>query len=637
MRAYLKVQFAKVPWDYILDECEGRRQKIITDSDVDDLMKRASIRPSDRQAVESGLYLLMTQSLRGETEKRVTTATAKNILDQYRMIYFEGMSISELALFTAKGRLWRAPEARSYKELPNAVERWEAERNFLMEHAQLIMNEDDQKFNLLMIAPREMRREILKDYSSVKFPTYLSLKQHLMETVVRESDEMRKGLGAVEAGIAKDDFGPEELAAAREVTEQYKREEGDRDRQDLESWKKVEMLTAELNALKGQKGKGKGKGFKGDCHNCGKSGHSWRNCSEPLKPELAAKGGGKGGKGGQAGDGGKGGQIASGAARFFQNRRGQPSGVRKIGALEEDPVNWQIGQDGQVWAPVQAPHAAAGQLGAVSSVPMRPLRMLGQVAAGIAPPLTTGPRFFDWDREEIFPEVSESVDQLSPRAPTKKMSPVKKPSQKIRKARSRENEAENCSLDEFVAICQEFEGLESVPLPPQPVGERVRERRPVRGRRWTCGCDSSACAQMSKCPDVKAQSQTIDQANDDDDKHSTAIRPTSMSDERATSASGNEGGANGDKNRHTRTQRTHNESKQILSNLPHIGQLGMQLTNCASTENSVSGGTVELTTEGLAERAPKKVHAEDVFAAPKKVHAEDCFAAPKKHPRRGFS
>ena len=115
----------------------------------------------------------MCQSLKVPTLERVPTATSRSVFDQYRAIYFEGMAIRELALFNAKGRLWRTPEARSYKDLPSVVERWESERKFLIDHAELIVSKDDRKFNLLMIAPRELRREVLKEYASEKYPTYL--------------------------------------------------------------------------------------------------------------------------------------------------------------------------------------------------------------------------------------------------------------------------------------------------------------------------------------------------------------------------------------------------------------------------------------------------------------------------------
>ena len=172
LRAYLKVQFPRVPWDPILSECERRRQRIIIDQDVVELLRSQKIRLEDQGAIESGLYLIMGQSLKGATLERVTTAISRNILDQYRAIYFEGMSISELALFNAKGRLWRVDEAKFYKELPSIVEKWESERNFFTDHAELIMSEDDQKFNLLMLAPREMRREVLKECTMTRFPSY---------------------------------------------------------------------------------------------------------------------------------------------------------------------------------------------------------------------------------------------------------------------------------------------------------------------------------------------------------------------------------------------------------------------------------------------------------------------------------
>ena len=135
-----------------------------------------------------------------------------------------------------------------------------------------------------MISPKELRRDVLKDISTNgwhKFGTYLALKQHLLELVVRESDEMRKGLGAV--GVQPQEHFPEDVAAAaKEVGDEHSREE-------KENWDKVERLTAELNALKGAKGKGKGKGAqKGD-----------------------RKGSHKGGAGGSIGGGGQ--QLGKGA------------------------------------------------------------------------------------------------------------------------------------------------------------------------------------------------------------------------------------------------------------------------------------------------------------------------------------
>ena len=116
-------------------------------------MYHARIRSSDRSAVENTLYLLMSQALKSTSLERLTTAGAVNVFDQYRQLYFEGLNITELSLFNAKGKIWRAPEARSAKDLPSAIERWEADRNFLRQHAGMNMDEDDQKYNILMIAP----------------------------------------------------------------------------------------------------------------------------------------------------------------------------------------------------------------------------------------------------------------------------------------------------------------------------------------------------------------------------------------------------------------------------------------------------------------------------------------------------
>ena len=83
------------------------------------------------------------------------------------------------------------------------------------------MPEEDQKFNVLMIAPREIRRKILKDYTLTTLPMYLHLKQHTLELVVREAvDGKRPPLGALvewqdDQGEAEDGRGIEEGAAAR--------------------------------------------------------------------------------------------------------------------------------------------------------------------------------------------------------------------------------------------------------------------------------------------------------------------------------------------------------------------------------------------------------------------------------------
>ena len=78
-----------------------------------------------------------------------------------------------------------------------------------------------------------------------------------------------------------------------------------------------------LAAMKGghrPKGKGKGKGFQGNCYNCGIKGHSWRECRKPQKDDRQwPKGGGQEySKGYQKGGYGK--------SSSFNPPQGQPKG-----------------------------------------------------------------------------------------------------------------------------------------------------------------------------------------------------------------------------------------------------------------------------------------------------------------------
>ena len=45
------------------------------------------------------------------------------------------------------------------------------------------VTEDGQILNVLMIAPRDIWREFAKDYTAMRFPSYLALRQHLFEMV----------------------------------------------------------------------------------------------------------------------------------------------------------------------------------------------------------------------------------------------------------------------------------------------------------------------------------------------------------------------------------------------------------------------------------------------------------------------
>ena len=74
LRACLKVQHAAVPWDYLLDTCVGKRETIITEDDMAGFIYNARIRKSDRPAVGSTLYLVMSQSLKLQFLERLTKA-----------------------------------------------------------------------------------------------------------------------------------------------------------------------------------------------------------------------------------------------------------------------------------------------------------------------------------------------------------------------------------------------------------------------------------------------------------------------------------------------------------------------------------------------------------------------------------
>ena len=112
-RTHIKTQHMAVPWNFIFDACEIRKADIITEEDVVTLLYNARIRKSDREVVESTLYSLMSQSLKLQSLERLTTAGSRNVFDQYRQLFYEGLNITELSLFNAKGKIWRAPEAKS--------------------------------------------------------------------------------------------------------------------------------------------------------------------------------------------------------------------------------------------------------------------------------------------------------------------------------------------------------------------------------------------------------------------------------------------------------------------------------------------------------------------------------------------
>ena len=131
---------------------------------------------------------MLQQYTKGTTSERVTGATRKMALDQYRLLYFEGMQVSEHALFLAKGRVWKVPEVRQATDFAAAVDLWGQDRDFLNRFGQHRMAVSDQQYALISLCPADLRREVLKDYSAAKFPTYMELKQFIMNLITRDRD-----------------------------------------------------------------------------------------------------------------------------------------------------------------------------------------------------------------------------------------------------------------------------------------------------------------------------------------------------------------------------------------------------------------------------------------------------------------
>ena len=103
-------------------------------------------------------------------------------------MYFEGMYVSEHALFLAKGRVWRVAEVKKAADFAQTVDAWEQDRDFLLRHVKYSMPVPDQQYALLNICPADLRREILREYTAERFPSYLSLKQHIQNLINRDRD-----------------------------------------------------------------------------------------------------------------------------------------------------------------------------------------------------------------------------------------------------------------------------------------------------------------------------------------------------------------------------------------------------------------------------------------------------------------
>ena len=89
------------------------------------------------------------------------------------------------------------------QDLAGAIAKWEADRRILQAAAGWDLSLNDQQFALLKMCPREIRRELMKEFKADavtgihNFPSYVSLKQRIMQLAHREIQETRKPLYAM--------------------------------------------------------------------------------------------------------------------------------------------------------------------------------------------------------------------------------------------------------------------------------------------------------------------------------------------------------------------------------------------------------------------------------------------------------
>ena len=291
-RALIAAQDDGISWDKILDHIEQMREKIVCPDELLRIRKRFRLKRRHLKVIQGNLYHMLQQYTKGSTNERVITATREMSLDQYRILYFEGMHVSEHALFLAKGRVWRVAEAKKAADFAQSVDSWEQDRDFLERHVSYTMPVSDQQYALLNICPADLRREVLREYSLAKYPSYLSLKQHIQNLITRDRDLQSQ---AALRGVHEVQ-GPKGQKKQQQQQQQQQQEAwwGEGDWSQEQAWDQQEQQQQQdlsqqegtwvdeqgytyVGALKGKNGKGKG----------GKGGKSK----------------GKGGKGGKIGKG----------------------------------------------------------------------------------------------------------------------------------------------------------------------------------------------------------------------------------------------------------------------------------------------------------------------------------------------
>ena len=118
-RALISAQGDGVAWEKILDHLEALRELIVTPEQIEKMMLKFHLKKRHVKIVNSNLYHMLQQYTKQTTAERVTLATKENAMDQYRMLYYEGMQVSDHALFLAtKGAFGASPRSKRVPTLP---------------------------------------------------------------------------------------------------------------------------------------------------------------------------------------------------------------------------------------------------------------------------------------------------------------------------------------------------------------------------------------------------------------------------------------------------------------------------------------------------------------------------------------
>ena len=167
-RALIDAQGDGVDWEEVLDDVECKKGTIIDSTVVTEIQRHFKWDKSELKVVMSNLYHMLQQFTKGRTQLKITTARKNNVFDPWRVLYYDGMAVSETALFLGKGKVWNRPEVKP-EEFATAVDLWEEDRDFLAKHSAYKMDVGDQHFAILTMCPADTRKEILREYSLLAY------------------------------------------------------------------------------------------------------------------------------------------------------------------------------------------------------------------------------------------------------------------------------------------------------------------------------------------------------------------------------------------------------------------------------------------------------------------------------------